>query len=87
MRPYRAKCPECGHIWYFYSRKDAYNGMLRHCKEAHPQRIVEPYLTQISEFRYWLWKFNPDKGKLEQIARHAGKTAVEHIRNIPQATA
>jgi hypothetical protein len=79
MRPYKAVCSICGHIRYGISRKEAWDYMMRHCRETpnHPQ--AEPYLIPVTPFRYWLWKFNPDRGRLEQLERQAPAEARNRI--------
>jgi len=59
--------------------------MLNHCHETPNHPIVEPYLVSIKPFRYWLWKFSADKGRIEQLERHAVPNAMKRLRNIPIA--
>lgn len=59
--------------------------MMRHCHETPNHPIVEPYLVAVSAFRYWLWKFSDDKGRLEQLERQAVPDAMKRLRNIPIA--
>ena len=85
MNPYRARCPECGHIWYGESRQKAWDYMMRHCHDIENHPIVEPYLVAISATRFWLWRFSDQKGRLEQLERHAVPDAMRRLRNIPLA--
>ncbi len=85
MQPYKARCPFCGHIWYGYSRQHAWDYMIQHCHDTENHPLVEPYLVRIEVARYWLWRFSDDKGRLEQLERHAVPKAMERLRNIPIA--
>lgn len=79
MKPYKAVCPFCGHIEYGISRKDAQSRHFSHSRATknHPQ--VEPYLIAVAPLRYWLWKFNPDRGRLEQLERQAPAEARKRL--------
>lgn len=79
MKPHRARCAFCGHIWYGYSRQEAWDYMMRHCHETPNHPIIEPYLVAIEPMRYWFWKFSDDKGRIEQIERHAVPDAMRRI--------
>lgn len=85
MQPYQATCPFCGHVWLGYSRQLAWDYMLDHCNETPNHPIREPYLVRISVMLYWEWVRSADRGRIEQLLRHAVPDARKSLRNIPLA--
>jgi len=83
MKAYSGCCPYCGHIWKGMSRRATWDYFMKHCKDTKNHPTVEPYLARVTDAEYWLWKFNPDQGRLEQIERHALTDIIPIIRNIP----